>query len=254
MAIGDFGNNTNGGSNRVFEGTYYSRIRFNNSEDQRVEVAYHGGLMQLSICRKDPASDFKYNAEATIYISMAKAYMLANQISEFMKYREGNKIDPNKAFGIVGGIGETTTYAGFSTNADKDIILTIGKFDNNGVILAKTTFKFVKDYNYSLDWSDINANKFEKVFYNDLEINVIQKTLIDFYHAMNGAAGYGTADVARYDTSKMNGRIDQIFDSLGIERRTYSNNRRNYGNNNFLDSAASSTSRSFEDMEDSLLD
>ena len=84
--------------------------------------------------------------------------------------QEEKKIDPNKAFGVNAGMNEKVSYIGISTNDDKENIITIGKFDQNGVITESDQFKFIKDYNYALDWNDITSNDLSKVYKNDVEL------------------------------------------------------------------------------------
>ena len=69
---------------------------------------------------------------------------------------------------------------------------------------------------------------------------MLKNAIEDFSRTSNGAVGYAVADMARWDTHRMNKRIDQIFDKLGIERQNYSNGS-NKGSNNFLDNASSSS-------------
>ena len=60
-------------------------------------------------------------------------------------------------------------------------------------------------------------------------------------------------DMARWDVHRMNKRMDQVFDKLGIERQSYGGGNRNFGTNNFL-SGASSTSKNYDDFVGNLLD
>jgi hypothetical protein len=62
---------------------------------------------------------------------------------------------------------------------------------------------------------------------------------------MNGAIAYSFADLTRYDNARILGKLDPIYDKLGIERRSY-NNRGN-GSNNFLNNTQS-TSKSIDDI------
>ncbi len=256
MAIGDFNNNgsSNGGyqNNRPYENTYYSRVRFKNG-DRQININYHSGLMQLEVGSVNSADGFKFNSEGTVYLSANKAQLLAEQISAFLAYREEKKIDPLKAFGVNTGMGEKVSFIGFSTDDDKRIFVTIGKFDGTGVITEKTRYEFAHDYHYALDWNNIEENDIVKVYNNTLEIKMLQQALIDFTKSMVGATAYGVVDMARWDVHRMNKRVDQIFDKLGIERQSYGGNKSFGGTNNFLSGAnSSSRSTSYEDVEDLL--
>lgn len=256
MAIGSDYNsgNSNGGyqNSKPYENTYYSRVRFKNG-DKQININYHSGLMQLDLGSISSSDGFKFNQEATVYLSANKAQLLADQISQLLSYRESDNIDPLRAFGVNTGMGEKVSFIGFSTDNDKKIYVTIGKFDGNGTITEKSRFEFASNYHYALEWNNIDANDIIKVFDDLLEIKMLQASLYDFAKSMIGAAAYGIVDMARWDVHRMNKRVDQIFDKLGIERASYNSNKNYSGSNNFLSGAAStSRSTSYEDVEDLL--
>jgi len=254
MAIGDFNSNGNNQSNnKAYENTYYSRIRFKNG-DKQINYNFHSGLLQLEAGTIDNNNGFKFEAAATIYLSVMKAHLLVSQIDTFLAYREAGEIDPNKAFGVTAGMGEKISFIGFSTDENKKIYITIGKFDGTGAITESFKYEFANDYHYALEWNDITANDIIKVYDNTAEVIVFRNLIADFARNMNGAVAYSVADTTRYDLSRMNRRVDQIFDRLGIERQQYNGGgNRNYGNNNFLSNASStSKSTSYEDVEDLL--
>ena len=255
MAIGSFsnGSSTSYQSNKPFENTYYSRIRFKNGNKQ-INMNFHSGLLQLEVGTIDQTDGFKFNSEGSIYLSPFKASMLAEEIKAFLLYMGGKDVDPNRAFGVNAGMGEKVSFIGFSTDEDRHIYVTIGKFDNSGTVTERTKYEFSYDYNYSLEWDDIEANKLNKVYDNLLELRTFQNTLVDFARSMSGASAYAVADTMRYDMHRFNKRIDQVFDKLGIERQSYNGGGRSFSSNNFLDGANSSSSKSssYEELEDLL--
>ena len=238
MAIGDFtsssnqnnGNNQN--SNKVYEPNYYSRLKIKNSEDKLVLSAkFSQGLLYLDI--SEISDNFKTDQVELICLSPTKAFLLASEIKNFINYISNtDDIDICKAFGVNGGMGEKVSYIGFHATKDKEILITIGKFDNEGRIIQSHTMHLNKDYNYSLQWSDIDNNRISKNYNNMVEITQILYLLEDFARCMNGAFGYSTLDLNRYEASKNNNNFKLIFDKLGIERPQYGN--RSGGNNDFL--------------------
>ena len=141
-------------------------------------------------------------------------------------------------------MGEKTTFIGFRSNENREYIMFIGKFDNNGVILEMANYTFPKDYDFAVDWSDVDSNKLEKVYNNKVEFHMIKTAISDFGHYMNGALAYSVLDTARWDYARMINKMNPIYDALNIERISYSNQNRS---NSFLDNM---NSRS----EDSMLD
>ena len=220
MAIGDGSNNNN--SNKVYEATYYSRLRLSRVDGLGMSITYRSGLMILEINKLEDG--FKTTPIISIFLSPIKAGMLAGQIKTLLNYRATEKkIDPNKAFGVNAGMGEKITFIGFSTDSDKKIYCTIGKFDS-----------------------------LEKVYKDDVEIGMLIQAFEDVSRSASGALGYGTLDLNRYEANREHRRLDQVMDKLGIERRSSgSGSYGNRGDNNFL-SNASSKSTSVEEIEDLL--
>ena len=110
-----------------------------------------------------------------------------------------------------------------------------------------------KDYHYALEWNDISKNSIEKSYYNFAELDIFHNLIIDFSRSMNGATAYAQADLTRYDHQRIVGKMDPIYDKLGIERRNngYGGSR----DNNFLSNATvSSRTTTIDEMEDLLSD
>jgi hypothetical protein len=258
MAIGDYGNNNTNNSSRsnggIYEPSYYSRYRFRN-DNKNLSFTFRSGLLCIEIGEYESTEGFKVVPKEKIYLSPIKAIMLSEQIKAFIDYRDNTKkIDSKKAFGVNAGMNEKVSYIGISTNDDKENIITIGKFDQNGVITESDQFKFIKDYNYALDWNDITSNDLSKVYKNDVELMMFYNTLVDFGRAMSGATGYGVADVARYDSAREHNRMDMVLDKLGIERRSNVNNYNPQPNNYLNNASSSSRSTTVDDIESLLMD
>ena len=138
MGIGDGFNNSNNngnqqGNNKLYDSTFYSRLRFR-GKDNSISISYRSGLMCLELYTVE-ATTYKVNPIGNVWLSPIKASMLATEIKKFKEYLQNDKIDEKVAFGVNAGMGEKVSYIGFHTNKDKDVIITIGKFDDNGQII-----------------------------------------------------------------------------------------------------------------------
>ena len=252
MAIGseNMGSTNGYQNNKPFENSYYSRIRFRNGNEQ-INITYRSGLMILEM--GTVGDGYKFESAANIHLSPMKAHLLVNAINSLLQYmQDEKKIDPSKAFGVNAGMNEKVSFIGFSTDKDKNIYATIGKFNQEGIITEKAKFQFSKDYNYGLEWTNIEENDIVKVYDNSADITMLKNALTDFARNMSGAAAYAVADTTRYDLHRINRRIDQVFDKLGIERVSYGGNKYHATENNFLTNA-SSRSTSLEEIEDSII-
>ena len=254
MAIGDSynGNDNSSSNNKLYDNTYYSRLRFRGKE-HAISIYYRSGLMCLEVYDLEE-NTYKVLPKTNIFLSPTKANILSQEIRSFKEYLQRDDVKENVAFGVNGGMGEKVSYIGFHTNKDKDIIITIGKFDNNGQILEHYDVVLPKDYNYGLEWKDISAMNIEKVYHNQVDLDMIHNAITDFGRNMSGAAAYAGLDLGRYDQARILRKMDPIYDKLGIERK-YGNNNSNYGSNNFLSNASASTSSrstTIDEMEDLL--
>lgn len=248
MGIGDFsfssGNsnqnnsNDNGNRSKVYEPNYYSRFKIKNNDQGLVLSAkFNQGLLYVDLSTVDK-NTYKTEQVELICLSPTKAMLFATEIKNFLKYLEAGDIEEAKAFGVCGGMGEKVSYAGLHADADKNIYLTIGKFDNQGSIIQAHTLQFNKDYNYSLQWSNINSNILSKNYNNLIEITQLLNLVEDFARYMNGSAGYSALDLNRYEAHKDSNNMKLIFDKLGIERPYSNNYNRGGGNNDFLSNSS----------------
>lgn len=239
MAIGNR-EDQGGNNNRLFENTYYSRLRFRNEElKTNLGISFRSGLMIFEISKLQEGNGFKYDPVESIYLSPTKARILATELVKFKEYLKSGDIVEGKAFGVNAGMGEKVSYIGFHSNPDKDIIITIGKIDGSGQITNYATTILNKDYHYALEWDNIEAMDLVKNYIDNVELNQIYDLLVDFSKSMSGAYAYAALDMGRYDQRRILNKMNPIYDKLGIERNT-DNNGGNYNrSNSFLDNSRS---------------
>lgn len=249
MAIGS--DNSNGGKeNKLYENTYYSRLRVKNPESKlALSPSFRSGLLVLSIAEQ--TDGFKYDTLEEIHLSPTKAKLLALEIEKYKKYLNEGNIIPGKAFGVNAGMGEKVTYIGIHATTDMRTVVTIGKIDGAGNIIEKAEISLNKDYHYALEWENIDTMDVSKSVVDNLELDQLHELCEDFGRHMNGVIGYSVADITRYDTAKLSSKLDPIFDKLGIERKSYNGNS-NRGSNNFMNNLGNTDSnhRSMDNIED----
>lgn len=251
MAVGDNTNNNGAGNNKLYENTYYSRLRFKNSDGKlSLGVSFRSGLLILEI--SELKEGFKYEPVETIYLSPTKSKLFADEIKKYREYYNTGNIIPGKAFGVNAGMNEKVSYIGIHANENMDTLITIGKIDGTGTILEKETITLNKDYHYALEWENIDTMDVAKAYNDDLELDQLLALTEDFARYMNGVIAYSVADLTRFDTARILKKMDPIYDKLGIERRNsggngYNNNR----GNSFLDNSGrvDSNHTSIDDVE-----
>lgn len=242
-------NNSDNGNKKLFENTFYSRTRVKN-DDAKLSLgfSFRNGMIIAEI--SEIKEGFKYDPVENIFITQTKAALLTKEIKNYKAYLVEGDIVPGKAFGITTGMGEKVSYIGFHADKDKNTLITIGKIDGSGNITNAATIPLNVEYNYAIEWEDIEAMKLSKVYYDMIELDQIAQLFEDFSKSMNGAYAYSVLDLGKYEIAGIKQKMDPIYEKLGIERRSSFNNR-SYGENSFLTNAskASSKSTSIDDIE-----
>jgi len=257
MAIGSgFENSTdNQGTGRRSDYSYYPRLRMReDGAKTSLSFEFRGGLLQFKILNQK-SDGFSWDTEhpvQVIYLSPTKALLLAKELKAFKEYiSTEKKIDENKAFGVNGGMGEKISFIAFHMGKDNHILIDIGKFDGQGVIVESAQTRLNHDYHYSLEWDNLSEMSITRVFDNNIELNQLIYLLDDFGRYMNGAAAYAQADLTRYDLGRVLGKMDPIYDKLGIERMSGSVGRfKPRANNNFLNNSGTSESKNYDDIQE----
>lgn len=268
MAMGDVNNQQN---RRSLDDNYYSRTRI--TANQRVVgFSFWKGMLKLSISERidNQGSNPTFNELAYIHLSPTKARIFKEEIDKFM-------IDPSRPRGVNSGSSEIQGVIIIgaregSTPETPRYFLLIGKVDATGKFVDRCELDFNFNYHSGLVFNDIGDSvDFEKEYYDDLEVRQLKTMLEEYCWSCNGATGYFSADIARYETARMENKIDDMVASMGIERKS---SRSNTGNNgggynksvfgmnppsgNGSNGAAHNSSRGssyrIEDMENDMLD
>lgn len=259
MALGD-GNNGNGNSSRVYDSTFYSRAGSKNAETKlRLAYRFRSGLMTIVIAQEKDG--FKYDDATYINLSMKKARLFRDKLKEFKKQLlEGAAPDPDKAFGVDAGIGETVSFIAMHTVAmDPDAGingvgygLTIGKINSNGEVTDVYDYPFNFSYHYSLAWNNLSAMDVSKEYNDMLELDELITVLDEFVSVSGGATAVSVFDMGRYEINRL---MNPIYEKLGIERGRKNNSEGNNGGGYFRNAGATShqsNNRSIEDLDDLL--
>ena len=260
MALGDTNYNSN--SNKMYESTYYSRLKVRNVKDNHVlGYSFKSGMIIVGIsARKE---DNGYETLAEIYITPTKAMILSKQIEKIKEEIATGKAN-TKGYGIITGLDETVSTLILRT-IDTEVgvmpALTIGKIDPTGNFVKRVDFNFNVNYDFGINWSDVDGMKSSNEYFNDIEFDQFCRIINDFAASSNGAYAYSTIDMARYDYKALMNKLNPIYDKLGIERQQYGNRgNRSYSGNNFFNnnsdtsSIRSSSNKSYDELMNSIED
>lgn len=243
MALGDGAQNNQRRSN---EDSYNSRFTLYNPNGKYLKFKYWAGKLAVSInVGENTAQGFRYNENIAVYLAPLKAKMLATELKSFINDKK------SKAVGVVVGNGDPNTCITFYYDKDENVVIDISKVDGSGKRTASDNFAIQKDYHFAVNYNNFEKLDFEKVMYNDLELQGIIDILDEFYSASNGAAAYGMIDMSRFNYNRLKSNTEAIMDKLGIQRYSSKGN----SGSSFFDGGQSSDgghSHHADDLEDLL--
>ena len=201
----------------LYEQTYYSRLRFKNDADKlQIGFSYWKGTLKMSVTEipknYDNSGAAKVDELAYIHLSPTKALMMSHIVQEYID-------DPGKsdAHGINTGASDVQGLLAMGRENGVPYLI-IAKVDANGAFLQQQRFNFNNDYNYDLSFSDVNKLIFSKNYDNMIELQLFKQILVDYASSSNGAVGYSTWDIARYEQAKQNNTIWKIAEKVGVEK------------------------------------
>lgn len=215
MSLGDQRYNSNGNGARRFDSTYYSRLSFYSPiSDIKINITYSTGLMKITFAKANGTNGngFK-NWEDQIAISLTgtKATSLLKSLASYEQAIADNNISMNNAYGVVTGMNEIQTVIQFHLNkVNSGKAFTIAQIDKSGSYLKRFTYEFPDEYDFRIEWQDMDSMKFEKVFDAELQYEMLKQAIKEFSETCNGAAGYNAVDLARYDINSIKNLLNTI--------------------------------------------
>lgn len=219
MALGDIANNNQqkGKNNPVV----YSQYGFGNSESTvdptRLSTSFWNGMLKLTI---SPKKGMKANGmvewddenSISLYLTHTKARILHDEIILFMQNPEAYN-----NLGIPSGAGLISISNGKELGIASPCLIIRKLNADNGQVEASFAYEFKQDYHYSIRNFDESTADFDKIYHNNLELEQLLCLLRTYFEAMSGAVAYTVIDNMKYDTSRLNTKINAISEKLGIE-------------------------------------
>lgn len=241
MAYGNYSNNRD--ANKPWDQTVYS-YRMNNGESTVDKTCLTFSMwnrnLKITIApRKDNTDDIAFDMDRGIscYLSHTKAYMLANEIRNFLR-------DPDHytGSGVVSGSSVITISNGKELGASSPVLI-IRKMEEGGVVSSSFAYEFKTDYHFSVrNYSGGREFIRETATYNTLEIEECLVVLEEYYKAMTNMVAYSIIDTTKYTTDRIQNTLKSLADKMGVEvSRSGSGKSSNYSSaTNFFNNAGSS--------------
>lgn len=242
MAYNSYSNNKE--YNKPFEPSVYSPYRFNNAESSVDKTCLTFDIwkrmLKITISpRKEGTEEIQFDTDKglSVYINHAKAYILANELRNFLR-------DPEtyNGSGIPSGQGVISISNGseFGVNFP---LLVIRKLDETGNVVSSFAYEFKRDYYFSIrNYNGGSSFNKESDSYQTLEIEEMILLLEEYYKAMTYMIAYSVVDVNKYNQDRLTSRLNAIAEKLGVEVKSggRSGGSSGYSSTSFFNNAPSS--------------
>ena len=223
--------------------TTYSPVSFSNPEaldGSRLNINYFNKLLQVTIQKRNGTkNDFAtYDTENTadIYISITKAKVLYD-LMQMMKNDDSIHnvcIETNKGLLMISdgsNYGVTSPCISISTSNDNGV--------NTAVYVTKDHYH-KGAFNFNMD-----SNEYTDQYFGDLEIEVFENVLLQYYNAATYAIAATVMEASMYKHNALINTINAIAEKVGVD---FGNNGGGYssksqflsGNNNQSSSSSNS--------------
>ena len=262
MALGDTNYNSNNGNggdsgnkNRLYDNTYYSRVKIKNYESKLIiGFKFRSGMLNIDVSKEK--ENYQYESIFDMMVTYPKAKILLSMIQRYKQDIASGIINPEHGYGIESGMGDTKSVLIIHPTVSGGTVITFGKVTIDGNFNDRIDVEMNNnDFHFGLEWNDISGMKISKVFENDTDFSIFEDVITQFVNNGTGATGYSVADMTRYDYKAIMNKMNPIYDKLGIPRNTGGNNGGNrQQSGGYFDRVPSATSnhKSFEEMEDDL--
>lgn len=206
--------NTNGKKNR--DPNTYSAYTMSNLEGidpSRLSVEYWGKLMKIIITPKlaNPTTNqtFDHDNAAIAFLNHTKARILANEIKEVVSGKKHN-----------GGVSlNDGALLSFSDGKEMGCgyCMILRKISASGEVMSTYVYEFNKEFHFGVANYNYQDGKFDKNYYDILEIEQLADCLEQYYLAMTNAIAHSVLNCGQYDYSRINTKINDICSNLGID-------------------------------------
>lgn len=219
MALGDVANNNN--QKGKYQPQVYSGYGFSNSESNvdktKLSCSFWNKMLKLSIVPLKGVNsagipEWDEDNAVSMYLTHVKARILHDEIDLFMNNR-----DSYNNLGVPSGSGLVSISSGKELGTSNPCLIIRKLNAETGAIDSSYAYEFKQDYHYSVRNFDESTSDFDKIYHNDTELEQLKTLLKSYYEAMTGAMAYSIIDNMKYDTSRLNTKINSIAEKLGIE-------------------------------------
>lgn len=227
MAIG---NNYDNNKEKQFNSpTVYSNYKVSNTEGfdpSALNFTFWNGMLKIGVSplKSNPGDEiqFDYENNVEIYLTHIKARLLASEIALFKENPSAyNNVGVNTPKGLI----SISNGKEFGITAP---VLIVRKIDMEGKIEASFAYQFKSEYYFAIRNYDADTGAFDKIYNNNIELDMLENLLIDYYHSMNGAIAYSVMEYGKYKDTRTTNTLNSMAEKLGVDTK-YKGNRSSSG-------------------------
>ncbi|MGL5327906.1 MAG: hypothetical protein ACRDD7_01470 [Peptostreptococcaceae bacterium] len=219
MALGDMTVANNNKKN--YSPVLYSAYKFSNAEsvvDQTILTpTFWNGMLKLAISpRKNTGNteevSWDHDNAIAMYLSHIKARLLYNEVCKFQQ-----DMNAFNNVGVPSGAGLISISNGKEFGINNPCLV-IRKLDaQTGQVESSIAYQFKYDYHYSIRNFEEKTSDFDKIYDNNLELEMFKDLLKGYYEAQSGAVAYSVIDAMKFDMSRLNTKLTAVGEKLGVE-------------------------------------
>lgn len=250
MALGNYDNN----KKEYYTPTYFSQYGTGNEngiDPSSLSYTFFNRMLKISISplKADNGDKIAYDHDkaAAIWLTHTKARMFYEEIKKVLNGELTNG-------GVNSGDEGLIRFIDGKELGINNYCLVINKIDSQtGASNASYAYEFKTKHHYAIENFNPNDASHKKVYYKNIEIEQLLDVLHTYYMSMTGAYAYSVMDANKYETNKMNTKMDLTMSKLGVEYKTgmtsRSSSRSYFDTNEPSSNDRSMRQASMEDLE-----
>lgn len=250
MALGDGGNygNTDSNKKKNYSPEVYSAYNTSNEngvDPSALSYSFWSGALKISIAPmlKNPTERQKWDHEnsATVFLTHRSARILREGALKVLK---GECTNAGTRSGVEGLVMFTD---GKEVGSEGPCLIIRKVNQNNGEIMGTYVYEFNRDRHFGVENFQADTSDFDKVYYDNIEVDEFLEILEQYYKAMTKAYAAAVIDEEKYNHSRINTKLELIAEALGVEFKSASgSSRTSRGGSSYFDKSSGSSSGNSE--------
>lgn len=241
MALGNNYDNNKKNAKNDYNFTLDSSYKFYNGESTidktGLKFGFWNNMLKISIAPKSETTGNTNNEEfptydwekaTTGFISTTKAKILYHELERYIQ-------DPSAHINVgipLGGAGKVLYVCNGKEFGSNSLCLVILAVDENGNVQSTSVYEFKSNFHFAIRDYDAEKKSFDKIFYDNIELESVIDILREYCNAMVGAHAYSTVAGSMKYHVRNKSSFEAIASKLGVDLGYNYSNTNNNGRGN----------------------